>query len=113
MSENLTLNEYAELAQRTSGTKDKAFEDRIITVALGLTGEAGEVADLVKKMTAHGHAWDKDKLADELGDVLWYLAEAASTLEMSLGEIAQLNVDKLKKRYPDGFSSDASINRKI
>ena len=113
MSENLTLNEYAELAQRTSGTKDKSFEDRIITVALGLTGEAGEVADLVKKMTAHGHAWDKDKLADELGDVLWYLAEAASALEMSLGKIAQLNVNKLKKRYPDGFSSDASINRKI
>ena len=113
MSEELTLNDYAELAQRTSGTKEKAFEDRIVTVALGLTGEAGEVADLVKKMTAHGHEWDKDKLADELGDVLWYLAEAASALEMSLNEIARLNVEKLIKRYPDGFSADASIHRKI
>ena len=111
MTDNLTLNQYAELAQRTSGTVGKSFEKRIITSALGLTGESGEVADLVKKMTAHGHEWDKEKLADELGDILWYLAEAASALEISLGDIAMMNVEKLMKRYPEGFSEEASIKR--
>lgn len=112
MTKGLTLNDYAALAQRTSGTKEKDFATRMVTSALGLTGEAGEVADLVKKMTAHGHEWDRERLADELGDVLWYLAEAASALEMSLEEIAAMNVAKLKARYPEGFSSEASIHRK-
>jgi NTP pyrophosphatase (non-canonical NTP hydrolase) len=62
-------------------------------------------------MTAHGHAYDTQALKDELGDVLWYLAEAATAAGLNLDEIAQENVDKLFKRYPEGFSQKDSINR--
>ena len=83
----------------------------MIISALGLAGEAGEFANMVKKMTAHGHTFDPEALKDELGDVLWYLAEAATASGLSLGEIADQNVKKLLERYPDGFSEDKSRNR--
>ena len=60
---------------------------------------------------AHGHDLDKDHLAKELGDIAWYLAEAATALDMDLEDILQANIEKLKKRYPEGFSSSASVNR--
>ena len=77
----------------------------------GLNGESGEVIDLLKKHEFQGHDLDRDKLIDEAGDVAWYLALLASALGVSLEEIMQKNVDKLKKRYPDGFDKDKSINR--
>ena len=83
----------------------------MIIAALGLAGEAGEFANMVKKLTAHGHNISTTELADELGDVLWYLAEAATACGISLNEIAQQNVDKLRSRYPDGFSEERSRNR--
>ncbi|MEA3350528.1 MAG: nucleoside triphosphate pyrophosphohydrolase family protein [Chloroflexota bacterium] len=106
----LTLNEYQSLAARTSGAGGNG-ERRLIISALGLTGEAGEFANMVKKLTAHGHEIDNEILAEELGDVLWYLAEAATAIGIPLGEIAQQNVDKLRQRYPEGFSQERSINR--
>jgi NTP pyrophosphatase (non-canonical NTP hydrolase) len=110
MKEKLTLNEYQELANRSAGAGGDG-ERRLIVSALGLAGEAGEFANLVKKMTAHGHRFDPPTLDDELGDVLWYLAEAATAAGLSLEEIAYHNVDKLYKRYPDGFSEEQSRNR--
>lgn len=107
---SLTLQEYQSLANRSSGAGGEGNQ-RLIVSALGLAGEAGEFANLVKKMTAHGHPFDPDSLNDELGDVLWYLAEAATAVGLSLEEIANHNVDKLIKRYPEGFSQDQSINR--
>ncbi len=80
--------------------------------ALGLTGEAGEVADLIKKHIGHGHPLDKTKTAKELGDDFWYIAVLACRIGYTLEDIARMNVAKLMARYPEGFSSERSINRK-
>ncbi len=106
----LTLDEYQKLAARTAGAGGDG-QRRLIIAALGLAGEAGEFANIVKKLTAHGHEIPPATLADELGDVLWYLAEAATTCGLSLGEIAAGNVEKLRQRYPQGFSQERSIHR--
>ncbi len=110
MTEHLTLERYQTLANRSSGAGGEG-EKRLVVSALGLAGEAGEFANLVKKMTAHGHEFDPGSLMDELGDVLWYLAEAATASGLSLESIAHHNVEKLIKRYPDGFSEEMSIKR--
>jgi NTP pyrophosphatase (non-canonical NTP hydrolase) len=110
MTNQMTLDNYQSLADRSSGAGGDG-DRRLIVSALGLAGEAGEFANLVKKMTAHGHEFDPEALKDELGDVLWYLAEAATSAGLSLNAIALQNVDKLLKRYPEGFSQENSINR--
>jgi len=110
MSDSLTLKEYQHLANRTSGAGGDG-KQRMMVSALGLAGEAGEFANLVKKMTAHGHPLDSQALADELGDVLWYLAEAATSCGLNLEKIGVENIDKLRERYPDGFSKENSIHR--
>lgn len=84
---------------------------RLAAYGLGITGEAGEVADLIKKHIGHGHDLDVNKLKLELGDVLWYVSGLAHVLGLSLSEIAEANLAKLNKRYPHGFSSEASKNR--
>jgi NTP pyrophosphatase (non-canonical NTP hydrolase) len=71
------------------------------------------VVDLVKKHLFQGHELDKKKLADELGDVCWYIATMAKGLGYSLEEIMKMNIEKLFKRYPNGFESERSINRQI
>ena len=110
MEEKISLDRYQELANRSAGAGGQG-ERRIMVAALGLAGEAGEFANLVKKMTAHGHSFDAQALKDELGDVLWYLAEAATASGLDLNEIAHENVNKLLTRYPEGFSQESSINR--
>ena len=65
----------------------------------------------MKKWFAHGHALDRDHLAKELGDIAWYLAEAATALDIPLEDIFQANIDKLKKRYPEGFDTQRSLTR--
>lgn len=79
--------------------------------ALGLAGEAGEVVEQVKKYLGHGHELDRDLLRKELGDVLWYVATLAHAADLSMGEVAEKNIEKLRQRYPQGFSHDASRNR--
>jgi NTP pyrophosphatase (non-canonical NTP hydrolase) len=71
----------------------------------------GEIADTIKKVYFHGHDLDRDELVKELGDVLWYVALAATALDVPLAEIMQGNIEKLQRRYPDGFSAEASRNR--
>ncbi|HEY61390.1 MAG TPA: HD domain-containing protein [Anaerolineae bacterium] len=110
MKNKLEMNQYQELASRTSGAGGNG-ERRLIIAALGLAGEAGEFANKVKKRTAHGHNITNESLADELGDVLWYLAEAATACGLNLDDVASNNIQKLSNRYPDGFSSERSINR--
>lgn len=106
----MTLGEYQNLAARTMApTTDE--QRSIMVAALGLTGEAGEVADLVKKWAGHGHTLDRDKLVAELGDVAWYLAALCTYLGVSLDDVASGNVEKLKRRYPEGFSTERSVNR--
>lgn len=98
----MTFTEYQQEAKRTSAAPWPERE-RLMVQTLGLCGEAGEVADMVKKATWHGKPIDRTKLQDELGDVLWYLADIATACGLSLDEIASENLDKLQKRYPSGF----------
>ena len=103
----MTINEYQKLAMTTLNP-ELSKRDVLINSVMGLCGESGEAIDIVKKWMAHGHELDKDHLAKELGDIAWYLAEAATALDMDLEDILQANLEKLKKRYPEGFSSEKS-----
>lgn len=105
----MTINEYHRAAIRTAPELDR--QQMLIDAALGLTGEAGEVADLVKKANYQGHILDKDAVMKELGDVAWYIALACQALGVTMQEVLQMNVDKLRKRYPDGFNASMSRNR--
>jgi NTP pyrophosphatase (non-canonical NTP hydrolase) len=105
-------NEYQRLAGRTlidgPDAEYTGAEIMLAWNALGLAGEAGEVADTIKKAVFHRHALDRDELIKELGDVLWYVAALCSKLDVPLSEVMERNIEKLKKRYPEGYSSDAS-----
>lgn len=105
----MDFNEYQKLAMRTAS--DTSKQNLILNGVMGLCGEAGECIDIVKKHMFQGHELDRQKLIDEASDCLWYLAEIASGLEMSLEEIACHNVEKLRKRYPNGFEVGKSLNR--
>ena len=106
----MTVNEYQKLAMTTlNPALDK--KDVLINGVMGLCGESGEAIDIVKKWLAQGHALDKEKLAKELGDIAWYLAETATALDLNLEDVFQANIDKLRKRYPEGFDSARSIHR--
>lgn len=105
----MTVNEYHGLAVRTAPKLDE--DSMLINAALGLTGEAGEVADLVKKCYYQGHDLDMDAIVEELGDVAWYIALACQALGFSMEEVLRMNIEKLQKRYPDGFDAQKSRNR--
>jgi len=107
----MDFREYQQAAARTSGPKHERTPLRVSVSALGLAGEAGEVVDLLKKVVGHSHPLDKDKLTEELGDLLWYLSDIATLHEIDLQAVARRNIKKLKIRYPEGFTSSASINR--
>ena len=107
----MTINEYQTAALRTAQTEELTASDLLLNSALGLCGESGEVADLVKKHRFQGHDLDLDHIAKELGDIAWYLAVGAYSIGYDLETILQMNVDKLKARYPDGFSTDRSLHR--
>lgn len=106
---SLTLNDYQRMARRTAGS-ERNYEKREEAL-LGLAGEVGEMCDHYKKFKHQGHDIDYDHMAEEAGDVLWYLAEIADALDVTLEDIARRNIEKLLKRYPDGFDPERSINR--
>ena len=125
----MTINEYQNLAMRTN---DKMMTDRLqnkiehnddfmsldligelLNGALGLTGEAGEVADEIKKYIFHDHKLNRDAICKELGDVMWYIALICTALNISLEYVMTQNINKLMERYPEGFSSEASKHRKV
>ena len=106
----MTINEYQKLAMRTSNPSLSTV-DHILNGALGLTGESGEVSDLAKKALMQGHLLDAEHSAKELGDICWYIAETATALGYDLETIMQMNIDKLMKRYPEGFDSERSQHR--
>lgn len=108
----MNFNEYQKLTERTAPKEGEMTKElRIATYGLGLTGEAGEVADLLKKEVGHKHPADPIKVRDELGDDLWYLARIAAEYGFTLEEVAIANIAKLKERYPEGFSTEASMKR--
>ena len=106
----MDFTEYQSLAARTLG-RDRTHEQQLANAALGLTGEAGETAELIKKHLFHATPLDQDALMKELGDCLWYIAAFATNLGFSLDDVAQRNIDKLRKRYPEGFDPERSRNR--
>lgn len=109
--DKISFSEYQKHAYNLVSEEGK--KDLILNGVMGLAGEAGECVDLVKKERFQGHELNKEKLIEELGDVLWYVAETASGLGISLDEVAQKNLDKLHKRYHgEVFHSYDSINRK-
>ena len=107
----MTANEYQKLAMTTLNPA-LSKKDVLINGAMGLCGESGEVIDIIKKWLAQGHELDKDKILKELGDVAWYLAEVAYALDTPLDEVLSANIEKLRARYPEGFDTERSKNRK-
>ena len=106
----MTINDYQRLAMKTLNPElDK--KDVLINGVMGLCGESGEAIDIVKKWLAQGHELDKEKLAKELGDIAWYLAETAYALDIPLEDILRGNIEKLSRRYPEGFAAERSIFR--
>lgn len=110
IGDNMNFTSYQKNASKTSGQSGQTAR-RLMVATLGLAGESGEVADLVKKHIGHGHELDLYALEKELGDVLWYVAEICTALDLELSEVARANISKLKARYPEGFTTDRSINR--
>jgi len=110
-SEHFTFLKYQMQSARTLNTALE-MKDQLNNYVFGLVGEVGETVDLLKKFFYHGHEIDKQKLKGELGDILWYVAAIATLFELDLQDIALCNVEKLSRRYPNGFNSQASANRK-
>ena len=106
----MTGTEYQKLAMRTNKS-EATQEENLINGCLGLAGEAGEVCDIVKKYMFQGHNLETQKIVDELSDVLWYVALTAQGIGCDLDSIMEHNINKLKKRYPNGFEAERSINR--
>lgn len=116
--------DYVALAMRTNDDKAEmrlrnlmAFERFKIDVGgvldgvLGLTGEAGEVSDIIKKWVFHEKPLDIEHFKKELGDVMWYIAMICYSMQFDLDEILQMNIDKLEARYPEGFNVERANNR--
>lgn len=107
----MTLNDYESMAMRTKPVY-KNFQEQVDNACLGLVGEVGEVVDIIKKWLYQGHILDKQRVAEELGDIMWYIALMANAIGISLNEIGHQNITKLLQRYPNGFEPAKSINRK-
>ena len=108
----MTINEYQTEALRTAAGMNHPNNDEILlNGVMGLCGESGECVDMVKKYRFQGHELDKAHLAKELGDVAWYLAVTAHAIGYDLETVLQMNVDKLRNRYPNGFEKERSLHR--
>lgn len=120
----MTPSEYRELAMRTNDGKaslrlrqaqdfynNKYDIGGILNASLGLSGEVGEVNDMIKKWIFHEKELDIEHLKKECGDILWYIAMMCQSFNWSLEEIMQMNIDKLKTRYPDGFDTYLANHR--
>lgn len=107
----MEANQYQRLALVTAAPPGDSQSLHLAILGLGIAGEAGEVADLLKKVIGHGHSLDPEWLAKELGDVLWYVATIAAQVGLPLSTVMERNIEKLAKRYPGGFSEEKSRNR--
>ena len=110
----ITANEYQNMAMRTLPEHLKDPDNNLCAILhglMGLSGESGEAIDIFKKHLFQGHDFDVKHLAEELGDVAWYLAATAHAIGYDLETIFNMNIEKLKKRYPKGFNSSNSVNR--
>ena len=111
----MTPNEYQRNAMRTaSGISTSCPENLLLQGVMGMSGEAGEALDIVKKIMFQGHELNeatKEHLIRELGDVLWYVATTAEALGVPLETVMRTNIDKLRTRYPKRFNAERSQHR--
>lgn len=108
----MTINEYQLEAMKTVNPEVLEYGEKgLSNMALGLCGESGEVADIIKKVLYQGHGFDARHVAKELGDIAWYLALGATLIGYDLEDIFQMNIDKLRARYPEGFDAERSQHR--
>lgn len=105
----MNASEYQDLSKRTMNGLPQL--ESLANYGMGVAGEAGEVCDYLKKVCFHGHMLNIEKVADELGDVLFYVAAIATTAGLNLADIMAGNIDKLRRRYPSGFSEERSRRR--
>ena len=95
--------------------REGANIERLLTSGVGINAEGGEFLEIIKKMVFQGKPWNEDNrehLIIELGDIMWYVAQATQALGISFDEVIETNVNKLKKRYPGGeFNVHQSENR--
>ena len=107
----MDIRQYQAKAIRTVNT-NLQDDEQLANLCMGLCGETGEVVDYIKKYIYHGHLVEREKLVEELGDVMWYLTNLATFFELPMCDILEENIRKLEERYPKGFSEEKSINRK-
>ena len=108
--------EFPEFADRLNDLKIQGFPtERLLTAAVGMSAEAGEFTEIVKKIVFQGKPVNQENLFHlkrELGDIMWYVSQACLGLDISLEEVIQMNFEKLSARYPEGaFSIERSENR--
>jgi len=108
----------SEFVNRILELKDQGADiQRLLTAACGITAEGGEFTEIVKKIAFQGKPYNGDNIYHmkrELGDIMWYIAQACIALDISFEEIAQMNFEKLTARYPEGtFSIERSENRVV
>lgn len=119
----MEARKYQKEAMRTNDGKNKprllkALDFPLMDIAgvlnasLGLSGEVGELNDMIKKAIFHGHIISSKKIKKEIGDICWYIALMCDSFGFDLNEIMEMNIEKLKARYPEGFSEFLSQNRK-
>lgn len=109
----MNFNDYQQLSKRTmpEWNSPEKWKLAVANYALGINGESGELGDLIKKEIFHGHPANSADVIKECGDILHYLAGIATLYGFNLQDAAEGNIEKLKRRYPDGFSTEASIKR--
>lgn len=106
----MRLREYQEQSKRTlNQSLDK--KDQLTNMIIGVMGESGEVADIIKKSLYQGHDLDREKISEEIGDVMFYIVNLCNILELDLETIISNNYFKLLNRYPNGFEVARSVNR--
>lgn len=106
----MTGNEYQQLAMRTCSISEDRPDDRLLHAVFGLSSEAGEVSGILQKIY-QGHEFDTAHFAKELGDCLWMIAEACTAINLNMEAVMEMNIEKLKARYPEGFDSEHSLHR--
>lgn len=106
----MEIREFQRTSTRTLN-KGLSKEQQISNMIFGANGELGEVTDILKKHLYQGHEINKQHLAEEIGDTLFYIVNLCSIYNIDIEDVLQMNVDKLKKRYKNGFSIESSVNR--
>lgn len=107
----MTANEYQKLASRTI-SDDLTARQKEYHALHGMVGEIGELHSIYQK-SYQGHEINAEHAKKELGDLLWFIAEYCTVCGWELEDVMQMNIDKLKARYPEGFSAENSLHRKV